>query len=271
MSSHPVILWKSILRNPSAVLTASSTAPDFDVNDISTMRPWKIWKAGDGTTPIDIDLDLGAFPDDADMLGIVNANIGSQSGTVKVFADSVFPPANVVLDETIPVSDDVVMIPFTAPGAHEFWRVRIGGPGVFANLPFIGELWLGKRTTLPEFPDKDVDPFMQQDEVVSQRSKGGHFLGAVIRGQRHEIELKFGGDAGISRSFFTSDLNAFYTQHAMQRRPFFYQVDPGDADFSRAFFLKVPDNKNLDRIAVGGVTTRFKGSIFVEEAWMELP
>src|SRR6267142_2434315 len=221
--ARPVFMWRNLLANVGATLTASSTAPNFDINDIASERAWTPWKADTITEPITIDVDLGLGGDtDADCLGIVNNNLAAQGGKVAVKYGTTFPPSSTALAATTVTDRDAQLFYFTAPGVKRFWRIELSHTGDFNTAPFIGELWLGLKTQLPEFPDPDLDPFMQQDEVVSQRSKGGQFLGAIIRGQQHRQELKFGGPAGIARTFFSSDLNAFYTQHAMQRHPFFF-------------------------------------------------
>jgi len=270
--AFPVILWRNLLAADGAVLNASSTDPEVDVTEVANDRAWDPWKAGSVIQPITIDVDLGLGGElDADCLGLVNCNLASQSGKIAVKYGSTFPPTNTALAATFASDINAELFHFAAPGPMRFWRLELSRTSDFLTVPFIGDAWLGLKTQLPEFPDPDLDPFMQQDEVVSQRSKGGQFLGAIIRGQQHRQELRFGGDTGIVRSFFSSDLNLFYTSHAMQRRPFFFQYDRDDSELKRAFFLKVPDDQILSRIPVGGVTTRFKGSLWVEEAWMGLP
>lgn len=266
----PVIGYRNILRNTGAILTASSTETGFAVADLKDHRAFKIWKSGVTTSPITVDIDLGVSGSvDADYIALVNHNGVANGATYKLYGDTVTPPTNVVVGAYSPVSDAVEYKPFTAPGAKRYWRLEIAKASPpFPAKPFIGEFLLGLRITMPEFLDPSVDPFTRQVEVASQRSEGGHYLGALLRGVRRRAQLTF-GDAGIARSFYTSDLNAFIQTHALKRLPFVFVLDSADTDFDDAMWLKVPDESEIGRLAVGGSYGRFALTLPVEEALVE--
>lgn len=267
--AFPVIGYKTNLRNAGAILSATSTDTGFAVTDIKDFRAFKLWKAASLTSPQDIDLDLGASgAADADYVTLVNHNLKAEGATLEVLADSTTPPTTQRLAPFTPDSDAVDFRAFTAPGALRYWRFRIAKGGGFANKIFAGELLCGMRTTLPEFADASFDPFMDQVEVSSERSEGGHYLGASLRGRLRRGELVFGGEAGIARSFLTSDFNAFI-DHAQKRLPFVFVLDTDDTEFQAARWLKVPDDAQIPRLAVKGVYARMVVSIQVEEALME--
>jgi len=98
-------------------------------------------------------------------------------------------------------------------------------------------------------------------------SEGGHVLGAVLRGQTHRMDLATSG-VGIARSFWTSDLKAFDQNHLSKMRPFIFQIDSDDADFSRPFYL-VKASGDVGRSAVNGVWSRLGFRCPVAEAWVE--
>lgn len=268
--AFPVILYRSIFRNTGAIITASSTDTGFSVANISDMRPWIIWKSGTLVTGITIDLDLGASGAvSADTLGLVNHNLVAEGGTIEVKSGATFPPTDdTPLAAMTPDSDEVALVTMTPPAARRYWRVTLAKGGNFVNKPYIGDLWIGLRTTMPQYLDADIDPYMTDVEAVSQRGKTGHFLGVVLRGKQHRDELRFGGPAGMPRTFYTSDFEAVLT-HIRQRKPFFFQIDSADGTWKVPFFLKLPDAAKAPTKAVGGVYTNLKTIIPFEEAWME--
>jgi hypothetical protein len=269
--AFPVILYLNILKNVGATLSASSTDTGYAIADIADYRAYKFWQSGTLVTGITIDLDLGASgAANADTIGLVNQNITSQGGTVEVKADTVTPPVTVVQAAYTPTYGDVDLQQFAAPGAKRYWRVTLAKGGNFATKPFIGELFLGMRTTLSEYLAPDTDPYLKTTEAVAQRSEGGHYLGAILRGRRHMFDLAF-SDAGASRTFHQSDLDAFVDNHVDLLRPFIFQIDSADSVFSRPVFVKRRDSAAVERKAVGGVWSRLTFRIPVEEAWSEAP
>ncbi len=270
--AFPKIAYTNILRNTSAGHTVSSSSTDtgFAVADIHDHRAFKIWKSGVTTSPINIDIDLGAAGAvDADYLGLINHNLNTLTGTVAVLADATPTPTTVRLAASTPGEDAVTYKEFTAPGALRYWRIQIvHSSPPFSAKPFIGELLLGLKTTLTEFMQPGFDPFHKQVEVASERSEGGHYLGATLRGITRRAEIAF-GPAGGARAAFTSDLNAFLDNHAFKRLPFIFVLDTADSDFSSPRWLRVPDEADINREAVGGVWSRLILRMPVEEAIAE--
>jgi hypothetical protein len=83
--------------------------------------------------------------------------------------------------------------------------------------------------------------------------------------------MSFGGAAGSIRSFYTSDLNTFIDSHLMKYRPFIFQLDSGDSDFAKPYYLRRAEGSDVSRKAVGGVWSRLALTVNVEEAWSETP
>jgi hypothetical protein len=269
--AFPVIAYLSHFRAAGVTITASSTDTGYSVNDLGDLRPWKVWQSGVLTTGITIDIDLGASgAANADSIGLVNQNITSQGGTVEVKADTVTPPTVVVQADYTPLYGDVDLQTFTAPGAKRYWRLTLKKGGNFATKPFIGEVFLGMRMTLPEYVSPDIDPFLKSVEAVSSLSEGGHYLGAILRGRTHRFNLAL-ATAGAARSFYTSDLDAFIDNHVDLLRPFIFQLDSDDTDFKKPLYVKRTHDGMVSRKAVGGVWSRLALSIPVEEAYSESP
>jgi hypothetical protein len=268
----PKIGWRNILRNAGATVTATSTASGFDVADVYNLRPWTIWKSAVLTSPIRIDIDLGASGSaDADYLALVNTNIKALGGTVKVYADAVTIGTTQVQAAYTPGYDDVEYKEFTAPGVKRYWRVEIAHAAPpFSAAPFIGELFLGLKMTLTEYPSPDIDPFLKQVAAAGQQAEGGAYLGAILRGQTHRFTLAT-GSPGMARAFYTSDFNSFLDTHAYLMRPFVFVLDSADADFLKPVYVRKASDSDITRQAVGGVWNRLVPGIPLVEAWSETP
>jgi len=264
-------LYINILRTTGAVLAASSTESGYSVNDICDYRAWKVWKSGTLVTGITIDIDLGSDIGSADTIGLVNHNITSEGGTVELRADTsagANPPTTVRQAAYTPTYGEVDLQQFSTASNLRRWRIVLAKGGNFANKPYIGELFLGLRTTLTEYMDPGLDPFLRQVDASVVQSHGGQYLGAVLRAKSHRFNLAF-GDMGANRTAFTSDLNTFIDSHLMLRRPFIFQIDSADTDFKRPVYVKMAEGGEVKRNAVGGVWSRLTFSVSVEEAHAE--
>lgn len=270
--AFPVILYDSIGRTTGVTLTASSTESGYAIADAFDLKGWKVWKSGTVTTGITIDIDMGSDTGSANTIGLVNHNITSEGGTIEVRADTAAgpnPPTTVRQAAYTPTYGEVDIQTFTLASNLRRWRLVLAKGGNFTNKPYLGEIFLGTRTTLPDLLNPDTDPFLKGVEGSIARSKGGQALGATLRGQTHRFTMAFGGDAGMSRSFYTSDLNGFIDNHLLKYRPFIFQVDSADTDFKRPVYVVRGDGSPVDRRAVGGVWSRLIFSCPVEEAHSE--
>lgn len=263
---RPIFAWKRGIT--SGTITASSTESGFSVNDIKDFKPYSVWKAGSLTSPQTLDMDRGAPGEAADYVAFVNHNLHNLGTTVEIRADTFTPPTTVRATIT-PSNGSVTYQAFTNPGALRYWRVAIiDSAPPFASAPYIGELWLGLKTELPEFLAPDFDPFFDDVEVSGERSDGGNYLAAILRGHSHRGTIQFGA-AGAVRASFTSDLSPFIDQHANRGYPWIFIVDPDDSDFSTPRYIKKQDGTRVGRHAVGGAWSRLTFRIDVEEALME--
>lgn len=268
----PVILWSNILRNSGATVTASSTETgNFAVGNLSDFFSWSVWKSGTLTTGITIDIDVGSDTGSADTIGLVNHNITSEVGTIELRADTAAgpnPPTTVRQAAYTPTYGDVDLKTFTLASNLRRWRLVLAKGGNFANKPFIGELFLGMRMTLPEYLSPDIDPFLKSTEAAGEFTEGGQYAGATVRGRTHPFTLAI-SDVGAARSFHTSDLTAFVDTHLDLLRPFILQVDSDDTDFKRPVYVVREGGGRADRLAVGSSWTRLGFRCPVVEAYME--
>jgi hypothetical protein len=268
--AFPVIAWRTILRNSGALITASSTASgDFAATNVKDWRPYTLWKSGSLTSPSYIDIDLGVSGSaDGDCLAVVNSNMVAEGGQLKVYADTVTPPTNVVQASYTPSSDACELKTFTAPGVKRYWRVEFNKGSPFVNAPYAGVVMLGLKMTMPEYIAPDLDPFLYEVEAMGSRTEGGNPGGVILRGVKRRGTMSFGGDAGLVRSFLTSDFNSFLTTRYKRCEPWVFQLDSGDSDFSPAYYLKKPDAAMAPRSAIGGTYARMTAPLAFEEAQM---
>lgn len=269
----PVVCYLSMLRLATTTLTDPGTETGFSIAALSDLKAYEFWKSDQAAAAVDLDIDAGAGGGNADYVALVNHNLATLGATVTVYADGSFPPTTVRQAAFTPAEDGVTLRLFTAPGALRYWRVRISHAALpFAAKPFAAELQLGMRTTMPEYSSADdFDPFFRDVEVAGEESEGGHYLATVLRGMRHRGTLVVGGDAGVSRADLSAGLNAFVHDHAEQRKPFVFVVDPDDADFSAPRWVRVPDSGRVDRAAAAGSWARLTFSVPLREAFMERP
>lgn len=268
--ARPLIAYLSMLRLSTTTITDPGTETGFLIGSIKDMKAYMIWKSNQTAAAINIDLDTGAGTEqNADYIALVNHNLNTLGATVRVFADAAVIGSTQVLAATTPGQDTVTYLPFTAPGTRRFWRITINHSALpFTAKPFIGDLFMGMKTELPEFMSPSFDPFFFDYEIAGSRSEGGHYLAGTVRGEMHRGAITFGA-AGAARSWFTSDGNAFIRNHAAKRHPFFFVLDTADTDFDDARYLRVPDDARLERLAVGGAWSRLTFHLPVEEAFME--
>lgn len=264
----PVIAYKNILRNAVSVVTASSTDPLFSVGDIYDYRSYSVWKASSNSSPQYIDIDAGVSGQSCDYVLLVNHSLNTEGAAVQLQSGTTFPPTTTTeFTAWTPSEDGVSYKSFAASATRRYWRLTMTA-GPFTNAPFIGEFFLGLKTELPQYLAPTFDPFFKQIEVQGVRSRGGHYLGASLRGQQHRGDITF-GDAGTARADFTSDLNAFLNDHAFLRFPFGFIVDPDDGDFKAPRYVKMADEEEALRRAVGGTWQNLALSLPVEEAYAE--
>lgn len=263
----PLVCYKSMLST--STITDPGTETGYDIDDLYDLRSYKGWKSDQVAAAINIDIDAGVAGADADYIGLVNHNLYTLGATVRVLGDNATPPVTERLAPVTPSEDTVSVKTWTAPGAVRYWRVTINHAALpFSAAPFIMELFLGLKTELPQYIAPSFNPFFSGIEVAGSRSEGGHYLGATTRGKTHRGTLTF-GEAGAPRASFTSDLNAFLDNHALLRKPFIFIFDTADSDFSTARYIKMTDDSDAERYAVGGCYANFTLSLEVEEAYME--
>lgn len=242
---NPVILYDSILRR--GAVTVTSTESGYSLNNLFDYRGFKKWKAtSNGTQNIIIDLTpqnlalegagagklllegsgAGAIllesassgAESCDAIGIYNHNLGSIGATVKVYYDS----GGYQLAATItPTDDDTILSLFTSQSSL-LWKIEITNA---SEKPFIGEIYLGARLTLPDPPDAPTIPVEESIKVASEIGDTGHLLGAVIQYYQAIVNHSWTRTPNWTRTFYSTYFLPFWNNHARKLYPFFYAWD----------------------------------------------
>ena len=264
----PIILYRNIFRTAGAVITSSGTDTGYSPASVADHRHYVGWQGNVLTSPQWINIDAGSAVS-ADSILVVNHNMVANAGQLKVYADTVNPPTNVAQAAYTPTSDVADYKAFSVL-SKRYWRVEFIDPAApFTTKPFAGEILLGMKLDIPEYAAPDLDPFMHAIEAVSNRSEGGHYLGSVLRGIARRGNLNFGGEAGVVRSWLTSDGHDFLRTHYRKLLPWGLVLDSGDSEFAVARWLKKPDSARSATMPVGGTYGRFTLGLEFEEAMME--
>jgi hypothetical protein len=266
-----LILFDSMLRDTATTVSDPGSASGYPIASIKDMRAFTTWKSNQTAAAVNIDIDTGAGTENnADCIGICYTNLATLGATVRIFADAAVIGSTQVMAATSWPSDNAAILTFTAPGAKRYWRVTLNHAALpFASAPYIGELYLGMKTTLPEYLSPAFPPYFDDLEVAGERSEGGHALGATMRCHIHRGTLDLAGAAGVSRSDHTATLKPFADNHLLKRYPFFFVLDTDDTDFDDARFVKMTDAGRLDRSAVGNSWARLRFAFDAEEAFAE--
>ena len=266
----PIILYRNLFRTSGAVITSSGADSGYSAEDIADHRAYKGWQGNVLTSPQWINVDVGASGANADSILVVNHNLVANAGQITVYADTVNPPLTTVQAAYSPTSDHADYKAFSAPGAKRYWRVEFTDPAApFTSKPFAGEILLGMKLECPEYAAPDVDPYLDDVEAISNRSEGGHYLGAILRGVTRRGRIRLGGEAGVLRSWLTSDGFDFMRNHYRKLLPFGLVFDSADSELAPARWLKKPDSHRSPLASVGGIYLRFAFDLEVEEAMME--
>lgn len=265
----PVILWRNLFRIPGAVITSSGTdAGDFSPAQVGDHKAYRGWQGNVLTSPQYINIDC-LTAQAADSILIVNGNLVANAGQMKVYADTVDPPVAVAQALYTPTSDVADYKAF-ASLTKRYWRVEFSDPAPpFASKPFVGEILLGTKMTMPEYVAPDVDPRPHDIVAFDEHSPGGHYLGVTYQGIARRGTLRFGGDVGVDRAFFTSDLRTFMETHYRKLLPWGFVLDSDDSEFAVARWYKKPKDAQSPNLPVANTYARFRLELPFEEAMME--
>jgi hypothetical protein len=203
----PFILYANLADATGAVLTASSTATGYDVNNLKDRNPATFWKSTGGATEW-IKIDMGAASSRyIDAIGITSHNLFTQtiSGiTLEWSTDDVtYSSVGVFSFSQAPMDlrgDRTWLQGGTnsVAGTPRYWRITFSSCDAAIQIAC---LCAGEKLAFTEYMDQGFDPDSISLANRFHQSRGGQYVGGVVEYAKQHIELKF-GPAGLSTTAF---------------------------------------------------------------------
>jgi len=238
---NPVILFDNIMTE--GAITATSTATDYDVDNLSDYRGYTKWKAtGSGTQHITITdlLEGSSAPvrsqtgwyiklqnnalleqvssgvDTADAIGILNHNLGTIGATIKV--QYKLSGVWTTIATINPSDDEAILETFTSKSSAD-WRIELSS---MTAAPEIGVIFLGVHLLFPWPPEAPVIPEEEGIKAFSEYSGAGHLLGTVLAYNPVTINPRW---TNLTRTWYSTSFLPFWDNHGKLIFPFFYAWD----------------------------------------------
>jgi len=190
--------WDTMLGSKDSILSATSTASGYDVENLFNMLEWKKWKAGSGAVPMYINYDnvAGAgHTGEADYLVILGHNLNTLNArvTLQYSTDGFTADINDAFTGEKPSSDGVYLKEFTNPGPKRYWRLKIEenlGGGMLSPVPYMAICIWGLKTEL-DYASAGFDPYEEEIKANVTRSDTGYVLGVHDKYRERRMTLRF--------------------------------------------------------------------------------
>lgn len=240
--ANPLILFENIFED--GTVTQTSEASGFPIENALDWRigtPFR-WKAtSTALQNIEVDLGVGVTAQPTAIV-IGGHNLGTESCTYKVLADSSTPPGNTILAATAAADDLPVISTWSTPTAYRYWRVQISAAS--ANPVQIGALTLGRRIDWEAGPLPDFDAYGFELESEGTRSENGAFLGTNVITERRDFRMSY-TEIGMTRdSFFAPaagiSFDTDFLPHVKAGKPFWFTWNI-DVDTDQTFLCKTTE------------------------------
>ena len=210
-----VIIYENVFEQ--GTLSATDTASGFNVANICDYRPWTKWRANSAGTKY-ITVNFTASSRSVDCIGFIGHNFATAAATISVeYYDT--GPGWVECVAGFTVSNNNAFIKtFNAVDAEEL-RVKIVTASV---APEVGVILGGSRLAFPYPPDGPYTPFEETISAVSEISRQGNFLGALINHTRRRISARW---SWLTKTFVYTTFKAVWDAHLKDLKPFFFCWD----------------------------------------------
>lgn len=237
----PIILYDN--RFLDGAITATNTAPGYDVNNIKDLRPYTWWAAV-GLVAQYITVDCGSVKS-ANCIAMIGHNLSAAAGGVVVQSSLDNITWSTMLAAFVPASDKAFLkklVPSPDPAAPctgRYWRIVIVAPTV---APHIAVVFLGTMMQFEYPPDAPYVPYTETPVADVERSKNGHILGVSTYLPALQLQPQF---SNINRTWLDAYLIPFWQTHARLLKPFFFawDLDTYPAD---VFFVSIDDESALE-------------------------
>jgi hypothetical protein len=168
--SYPRFLYDNRLLD--AAPAASTTATDYDVDNLTDMRPYSFWQPT--ALPATITVDCASAVA-ADFAAIAGHDLYTRRCTVEVRGSTDnFSASDVLIIKRTPSSDEPFILPFDSV-SYRYWRIKITG----ADIPTLAIALIGVALPLPRQHQIGFDPTARSAKSQTNRSVSGYPLGKV--------------------------------------------------------------------------------------------
>jgi len=199
--ANPYLLFDNLLDRASTY-SATSEVSGFPVANLADWRQGTgyRWKSDGGAADQNIDIDLGADPDNvADAIAIGGHNLGTVGATVEVLEGGSSPATTSRLGATAITTDLPLLLLVPNTVGSRYWRVQFAS---MSAAPQIGILTLGRALEIPTGVRASLDPYGRAAAVEESRSNSnGSPIGVNVLHTDKSFSLSY-GDIGLTDSEF---------------------------------------------------------------------
>lgn len=186
--------YRNILGQVGQVLTATSTAAGFSVNNLYNMKEVDSWKANDTTDPCYVTVDTNACAlTVADYVAFIGHNLGTINAAVTLQWSTDASSWTDLFTAVALRNDKAFLREFTNPGSKRYWRLKITG---HSAAPQISILAFGLKTEL-DYASSSFDPHAEDVEANINLTQGGCVAGVHTLYSERSMDLAF-SDVSLS-------------------------------------------------------------------------
>lgn len=173
--AKPRFYYYNILGQAGQVLTATSAATGYSVDNLYNMLEVNAWKANATTDPCYITVDTNACVlTAADYVAFAGHNLGTINASVTLQWSTDASSWTDLFTAVMLRNDKAFLKEFTNPGSKRYWRLKITGHNA---APQIAVLAFGLKTEF-DYVSSSLDPHAEEVMANVNLSYGGYVTGA---------------------------------------------------------------------------------------------
>lgn len=246
----PVIGSESRLDSD-AITVSPAAATRFPESNMSSDRPFLVYKPGSSGTTVDIITDAGVGNTvDVDYFMIVGHDLFDPAedagGAVTLtFAHSADNISYITIFTQV-AADNLIIPKIFTQETRRFFRLRLTRGSGF--IPSIGELQWGTRVQFPDGVEVGFDPNVERINARANESQTGNFLGSIINFVQRSATVRM---TLTENSFVTGttlgNFKHWWDNDGSKMKGFLWWWNPDDTFRVDAFFAIVNPSTTLSR------------------------
>lgn len=186
--------YRNMLGQTNQVLTVTSSASGYPIENIYNMFEADSWKANDTTDPCYITVDTNlCVLSTADYVAFSGHNLGTVNASVTLQWSTDAASWTDLFTAVMLRNDKTFLKEFTSPGAKRYWRLKITGHDL---APQVSLLAFGLKTEL-DYATSSFDPHAENVQANVNLTQGGYVAGTHILYSERSMDLSF-ADVSLS-------------------------------------------------------------------------